>query len=203
LCIDHTLYRSEHPATSHSTTHLDPRDHAAFHTHGKALHFTPELQETAMDVVAFLLGHRLSYIAVHISARAWASECALRQQEENCTPALASYIEAVERVRRLASLSGRKTREQRHNVRTLSVVVSTDIQDLGWRGELASAGWTLLDYEDLELKQRFGAWLPEIMDGVIQSKAVAFVGTRGSAESTLAALRVHAWRRAPTELVYE
>lgn len=100
-------------------------------------------------------------------------------------------------------LAGKKTREQRHSVRALSVVVSTDIVDLGFKGELAAAGWTLLDYEDLELRQRWGTWLPEIMDGVVQSKAAAFVGTRGSPQSTLAALRVHSWRSGPTELVFE
>lgn len=100
-------------------------------------------------------------------------------------------------------VTGKKTREQRHSVRALSVVVSTDITDLGFKGELAAAGWTLLDYEDLELRQRFGdSWLPAVMDQVVQSKAAAFVGTRGSAESTVSALRVKAWRSGPTELVY-
>lgn len=204
LCMDHTLYRPMHPTTEHSTTHLDPRDHTAFHTHGKALHFTPELQETALDIVSFLLGHRSAFIAVHISAKAQMDECLLRgksSDDESCLPRVGDYVAAVERVRALTT-SGKRTREQRHHMKALSVVVSTDVTDLAFKGELASAGWTLLDYDDLELRQRFGAWLPEIMDAVVQSKATAFVGTRGSAQSTLSALRVHGWRSGPTELVY-
>ena len=202
FCIDHTLYRPEHPTTAHSTTHLDPRDHTAFHLHGKDLHFVPELQETALDVVAFLLGHRGPFMAVHISAEARAQECALRR-EEDCYPRISHYLEAVERVRTIAMTVGKKNREQRHSARALSIVVSTDIADLGFKGELAAAGWTLLDYEDLELRERFGNhWIPDVMDQVVQSKASAFVGTRGSPESTLSALRVKAWRSGPTELVY-
>lgn len=162
----------------------------------------PELQETALDVVAFLLGHRGPFMAVHISAEARAQECALRS-EEDCFPRVGHYTEAVERVRTIAMTMGKKNREQRHHVRALSVVVSTDVTDLGFKGELAAAGWTILDYEDMELRQRFGdSWLPAVMDQVVQSKAAAFVGTRGSPESTLSALRVRTWRSGPTELVY-
>lgn len=209
LCLDHTLYRPEHPTTAHSTTHLDPRDHTAFHTHGKALHYVPDLQDAALDLVAFVLGHRSPFIVVHIDAQAQAAECALRNDaDEDCrVPKLSRYLEAVERVLEIAIRSNggqgkKQSREQRHQVRALSVVVSTDVTDLGFKGELAAAGWSLLDFDDLEMKQRFGQWTPEIIEGVVQSKATAFVGTRGSSVSTLAALRVRSWRQGPTELVY-
>ncbi|GAA5850377.1 hypothetical protein JCM8547_001852 [Rhodosporidiobolus lusitaniae] len=202
FCIDHSLYRPEHPTTRHSTTHLDPRDHTAFFTHGKHLFFAPDVHETAGEVVAHHLGHHNPFLAVHISAKTRQSECKLLNQPEKCGIDLSDYSHAVDRVRHLvAAATHRKSREQRHSARTLSVVVSTDIKDLGFLGELVNLGWTLLDYDDLELRERFGAWAPELMDQAIESRAAGFVGTRGSPQSTLSALRVRTWRSGPTELV--
>ncbi|GAA6001302.1 hypothetical protein JCM10207_006598 [Rhodosporidiobolus poonsookiae] len=202
FCIDHSLYRPEHPTTRHSTTHLDPRDHTAFFTHGKHLHFAPDLSETAGDLVAHLVGHRSPFIAVHISVRARQSECRLLHQPTKCGVDLSEYAHAVDRIRHLvAAAVHRKSREQRHSARTLSVVVSTDVKDLGFLGELSNLGWTLLDYDDLELRERFGRWAPELMDQAIESRASGFVGTRGSPQSTLSALRVRTWRTGPTELI--
>lgn len=209
LCFDHTLYRPEHPTTSHTTTHLDPRDHTAFHTHGKALHYLPELQDAALDVVSFVLGNKAPFIAVHIDAKAQAAECALRHQdahaEADCAvPKLNTYVQAIERVRILAARGGSKkqSREQRVQARASSVLVTTDVTDLAFKGEIAGAGWTLLDFDDLELKQRLGQWPSAVIEGVVHSKAAAFVGTRGSSLSTLSALRVREWRSGPTELVF-
>jgi len=203
FCIDPTLYRPEHSTAMHVVGNgLDPRDHSAFHLFGKALHFTPELVESATDVASFMLGGG-QYISVHIDAAAHKRECALLAQPKHCTPLLAGYAEAVERVRHAAASSAahRKSRKERHHVRTLGVLVSTDVSDLGFLGELAGLGWTVLDYADLELRQRFGSFSAEVMDSVIHSRAVGFVGTRGSPEATLAALRVHSWRTGPVELL--
>lgn len=203
FCIDPSLYRPEHSTAMHVVGHgLDPRDHSAFHHFGKALHFTPELVESAADVASFMLGGG-QYISVHIDAAAHRRECALLDQPGHCTPLLAGYAEAVERVRHAAASSAahRKSRKERHHVRTLGVLVSTDVSDLAFLGELAGLGWTLMDYADLELRQRFGSFSAEVMDSAIHSRAVGFVGTRGSPEATLAALRVHSWRNGPVELL--
>ncbi|BGP32302.1 hypothetical protein JCM10296v2_004083 [Rhodotorula toruloides] len=202
FCIDHSLYRPEHPTTKHSTTHLDPRDHTAFFKHGRHLHFAADVHEAAGDIVAYLLGHRAPFIAVHISARAKASECRLLNQPDRCQPNLIEYQRAVDRVKHLvAQGAGRKSREHRHSARNLSIVVSTDVKDLAFLGELSNLGWTLLDYDDGELRERFGRWDPQVMDQAIESRSAAFVGTRGSPQSTLSALRVRTWRTGPTELI--
>lgn len=202
FCIDHTLYRPEHPTTKHSTTHLDPRDHTAFFKHGRHLHFAPEIHETAGEIVAHLLGHKHSFLAVHISASARASECKLLNEPDRCEANLLDYQRAVSRVKHVvAQTAGRKNRENRHAAKNLSVVVSTDIKDLAFLGELANLGWTVLDYEDLEIRERFGRWDPQLMDQAIESRASGFVGTRGSAQSTISALRVRTWRSGPTELI--
>lgn len=206
LCIDSSLHRPEHPTTLHSTTHLDPRDHSAFFSHGRHLHFNRTIHELAGNVVSHLLGHRNPFLAVHISAHARASECRLLNQLDNCEPVIETYSHAVERIKHLMTLANgsaghRKSREHRHSTRALSVVVSTDIQDLAFIGELTNLGWTVLDYEDLELREKFGAWSPEVLTMAIESRATGFVGTRGSPQSTLSALRVRTWHKGPTELV--
>jgi hypothetical protein len=160
------------------------------------------VHETAGDVVAHLLGHHNPFLAVHISSKARQSECLFLNEPEKCGVDLSDYTHAVDRVRHLvAAATHRKSREQRHSARTLSVVVSTDVKDLGFLGELSNLGWTLLDYDDLEIRERFGAWAPELMDQAIESRASGFVGTRGSSQSTLSALRVRTWRSGATELV--
>ncbi|GAA5979773.1 hypothetical protein JCM5350_002044 [Sporobolomyces pararoseus] len=206
LCIDSSLHRPEHPTTLHSTTHLDPRDHSAFFSHGRHLHFNRTIHELAGNVVAHLLGHRNHFLAVHISARARASECRLLNQLDNCEPVIEHYSHAVERIKHLLTLANgsaghRKSREHRHSTRALSVVVSTDIQDLAFIGELTNLGWTVLDYEDLELREKFGTWSPEVLTSAIESRAAGYVGTRGSSQSTLSALRVRTWHKGPTELI--
>ncbi|GAA5894253.1 O-fucosyltransferase family protein [Sporobolomyces salmoneus] len=176
LCIDSSLHRPEHPTTLHTTTHLDPRDHSAFFSHGRHLHFNRTIHDLAGNVVSHLLGHRNHFLAVHISARARASECRLLNQLDHCEPILEHYTHAVERIKHLLTLANgsaghRKSREH------------------------------LLDYEDLELREKFGTWSPEVLTSAIESRAAGFVGTRGSSQSTLSALRVRTWHKGPTELL--
>ncbi|SGY20900.1 BQ5605_C016g08165 [Microbotryum silenes-dioicae] len=203
MCIDPSLYRPDHPSTTITSDVIEAKDYTAFFSHGRHLYFAAELQETAMDIASFVLGHRGPYISVHISAAAQKARCELEQKPEECEPSIAKYVEGVDEVRNLAvaGYKSGKNREHRHSTKSLSVLVSTDISDLGFRGELASLGWTLLEYEDLELVQRFGAWSPEIMDGVIHSSAKGFVGTKGSPKSIVGALRTQAWRQGPTRFV--
>ncbi|SCV72166.1 BQ2448_4860 [Microbotryum intermedium] len=203
MCIDPSLYRPDHPSTTITSDVIDAKDYTAFFSHGRHLYFTSELQETAMDIASFVLGHRGPYIAVHISAAAQKARCELEQKPGECEPSIAKYVEGVEEMRNLAmaGLKSGKNREHRHSTKSLSVLVSTDIVDLGFRGDLASLGWTLLEYEDLELVQRYGAWSPEIMDGVIHSSAKAFVGTKGSPKSIVAALRTQVWRQGPIRFI--
>ncbi|KAK4054477.1 hypothetical protein OIV83_000971 [Microbotryomycetes sp. JL201] len=196
LCFDHTLYR---PQVGWSNPSLELDAHPAFEEHGSALHFLPELQETALDLAAHILNHRGPYIAVDVSEAARRVVCA---EQESCGELrLLPFLEAVERARHLAVRSVGKSREQRHNVRALSVLVTTDVTDISFKGEIAAAGWTLVDYDDLEIRQKFGQWLPQVMDPVLHSKAVAFVGSKGSSQSLLSALRVKKWRGGHVDLV--
>ncbi|KAM0791363.1 hypothetical protein ACM66B_005828 [Microbotryomycetes sp. NB124-2] len=196
LCFDHTLYR---PQVGWANPSLELADHPAFEEHGSALHFLPELQETALDIAAYFLNHRGAYIAVDVSEAARRAVCA---EQEGCGELrLLPYLEAVERARHLAVRSVGKSREQRHNVRALSVLVTTDVTDISFKGEIAAAGWTLVDYDDLEMRQRFGQWMPQVMDPVLHSKAAAFAGSKGSSQSLLSALRVKKWRGGHVDLV--
>ncbi|KAL8281077.1 hypothetical protein RQP46_006435 [Phenoliferia psychrophenolica] len=193
FCVDHSLFH-----TASVTAHLDQYEHTAFRAHGQQLHFTRELSEAAGDVVAFVIGHRGPFVAVHISS---STDCAKR--DGVCSYSLQHYMAAVDRVRSLAgAAAGRKvTREQRHHIRALSVLVTTDISDLGFLGEITNLGWSLLDRSDMGVRQRVGAYAPDIIESVIHSLASAAVGTKDCSVSKLAALRVRAWKNGPAELV--
>lgn len=148
-----------------------------------------------------MLGHRGPFVSVHISATA---DCIKRDGDSGpCSYSLLKYMASVERVRVLAgAAAGRKTtREQRHQIRALNVLVSTDVTDIGFLGEIVNLGWSLLDHSDGEIRQRYGAHAPDIIESVVHSRAAAFVGTKDCSESKLAALRVRAWRTGPVELV--
>lgn len=204
FCVDHSLFHTVSTGAAQTTAHLDQYEHTAFRAHGVALRFVSELEEVGADIVSFVLGHRGPFVGVHISARA---DCFGNQRESSeCVHWLPRYVDAVERIRILAaqvlgSATGRKTREQRHHVRALNVLVTTDVTDIGFLGEIVNMGWTLLDHNDLELRQRYGPWDPAVIESVVSSRAVGFVGTKACSESTLTALRVRAWRAGPVELI--
>ncbi|KAK4703499.1 hypothetical protein P7C70_g2715, partial [Phenoliferia sp. Uapishka_3] len=197
FCADHSLFH-----TADVSTHLDQYDHTAFRTHGTELHFTKELDDVGRDVVAFVLGHRGPFVAVHISQSA--TDCVKGDGEEmKCSYSLSKYIASVERIRVLVgAAAGRKTsREQRHQIRALSVVVSTNVRDIAFLGEIVNLGWSLLDHNDGDIRQKYGEYPADVVDGVVHSLATAFVGTLGSSESRLGALRVRSWRNGPVELI--
>lgn len=195
FCVDHSLFH-----TASVVSHLDQYEHTAFRSHGEKLRFNHDLDEVGGDVVAFVLGHRAPFVVVHISARA---DCVRADGSSDgpCTYSLLKYVTSVERVRVLAGAAGRKTREQRHQIRALNVLVTTDITDIAFLGEIVNLGWSLLDHHDHEVGLRFGKWAPSIVESVVHSRAAAFVGTKDTSESTIAALRVRAWRNGPVELV--
>ncbi|KAI5480770.1 hypothetical protein MNV49_007176 [Pseudohyphozyma bogoriensis] len=205
FCVDHSLFHTTSSSRASSHAHLDQYEHTAFKAHGVALRFVPELDDVANDVISFVLGEKQPFVGAHISA---SGECFKGNKDASgCIRQLLRYVEAVDRVRALSAKRHggnhgmKKTREHRHSARTLPVIVTTDVTDIGFLGEIVNLGWTLLDYNDLEVRQHFGTWPREVIESVVQSKASGFVGTKDCPESTLDALRVRAWKNGAVELL--
>ncbi|RSH80169.1 hypothetical protein EHS25_007274 [Saitozyma podzolica] len=73
------------------------------------------------------------------------------------------------------------------------VVFTTDEQDPAWRDPLLMLGWHFVDHEVARSAERFGYWLPTVLDTVILARATGFLGSAPSTMSILAYRRVVDW----------
>jgi len=61
-----------------------------------------------------------------------------------------------------------------------------------WWEDVVAQGWFRVDHS--ETVEIYGAWYPVLIDAVIQSSGVGFVGTDRSTMSILARRRVQSWQ---------
>ncbi|GFZ47020.1 hypothetical protein JCM24511_04246 [Saitozyma sp. JCM 24511] len=73
------------------------------------------------------------------------------------------------------------------------IIFTTDEPDPDWRAPLLSYGWHFVDHDAMETGDKFGHWLPTLLDNVILSRATGFLGTHGSTMSIIAMRRVIDW----------
>lgn len=81
------------------------------------------------------------------------------------------------------------------------VLVMSDEKDEGWWESVRAQGWTAVDHWMLRTAEEHGGWYPVIMDAVLQSMAVGFVGTDQSTFSHMARRRVEDWNNGVTRMV--
>lgn len=102
--------------------------------------------------------------------------------------AYAAYFEAVNKM-------------QAVHRRPLPVIVTTDSDEPGLLAATDAAGWFRVDHDKLNTAIDLGPWYPSLVDMVLLSSAKAFVGTRSSTMSSLAAARVIDWHQGTAILV--
>ncbi|KAK7058451.1 hypothetical protein VNI00_002085 [Paramarasmius palmivorus] len=71
------------------------------------------------------------------------------------------------------------------------VVMTSDERNETWWKEVAEQGWFWPDHS--KTKETYGDWYPPLIDAVIQSRGIGFVGTDRSTMSLIAKRRVEAW----------
>jgi hypothetical protein len=54
-------------------------------------------------------------------------------------------------------------------------------------------GWAFVNHTEEATVERYGEWYPPLLDTVIQSRAVGFVGTKSSTFSLIGERRVQDW----------
>ena len=89
-------------------------------------------------------------------------------------------------------------------VRPTRVVMTGDESDEAWWEDVAARGWHRLRHqgEAKELgSEEYGNWYPVLMDAVVQSMAIGFVGTEESTFSHIARRRVVDWNRGVARMV--
>jgi len=79
------------------------------------------------------------------------------------------------------------------------VIMTSDEDDLAWWADVAKEGFKYPDHTKTE--EEYGRWYPLLIDAVIQSNGIGFVGTSGSTMSDMAMRRCQSWHGGVTRTV--
>ncbi|KXN88805.1 hypothetical protein AN958_06674 [Leucoagaricus sp. SymC.cos] len=183
LCYDYLYY-----VCAHQPFEFEFDYSPAWRFVGQHLRWTPRLETIADIYVRATLGtpegsETPPYIGIHIrhgDFKNWCGEVPV----EDCFASISVINRRVEEV---------KTEIQESRGLTVNhVIVTSDERDPLWWEQVANQGWYRVDHSGTA--DRYGAWYPVLIDAVIQSGGIGFVGTDRSTMSILARRRVQSWR---------
>lgn len=165
------------------------------------------------------------YISVHIRRGDFEQHCpgrlGFQRDKSGCFTPLTIFAEAVESVRQelLHSPSSSLSKDQ---IRNLPVIIFSDepkrtsewflgrfhrangTSETWWSIVHDELKWLSIDHEaaGVDTVKKWGYWYPILVDSVLMSNAVGFVGTKMSTYSLLAGKRVERWNRGPMRLIH-
>ncbi|OBZ78852.1 hypothetical protein A0H81_00084 [Grifola frondosa] len=107
------------------------------------------------------------------------------------------------------SAYARRVREVQEELRDLGVnathvIMTSDEEDERWWDEVSAQGWLRINHTRENTEERFGDWGPwymVVLDAVVQSLGVGFVGTDRSTFSIMARRRVIDWNGGVSRMV--
>ncbi|KAI0770948.1 hypothetical protein BD413DRAFT_626744 [Trametes elegans] len=160
-------------------------------------HWTESLQDLARGYLRrmFRLAEGAAippYIAIHARRGDFAGWCGDVPREE-CFAPLGAFARRVAEVQ--------EALRARHGVYVSHVVMTGDERDQVWWQAVEERGWLRVDHDTERTAERFGKWYPVVLDAVVQSMSVGFVGTDRSTFSHMARRRVEDWNHGVTRLV--
>ncbi|KIY64954.1 hypothetical protein CYLTODRAFT_380189 [Cylindrobasidium torrendii FP15055 ss-10] len=160
----------------------------AWRSIGSNLHFTEEMIAMATNNLrhAFGLSSLQSlppFVSVHVRRGDF--------KDIGFAP-LADYEVAVEEVIWELELQG---------IRDPEVFVSSDEKSAEFWEDVEGMGWTRYDHDEQKTEEKYGEWIPPIIDTVMHSLASGFVGSGQSTYSLIAQRRVEDWHEGPTRIV--
>jgi len=190
LCFDYLYY----------TCALKPfefdRDYSpAWRYAGQYFRWTTALQDLADQYVRQAIGSDDDepippFIAIHIRHGDFSNWC-FGYTDEECFAPLPVIARRVEEVK--AELLEKKGIVVRH------VLMTSDERNATWWQQVTELGWFMPDHS--QTKEIYGDWYPVLIDAVIQSSGIGFVGTDRSTMSILAKRRVESWYDGVTRMV--
>ncbi|KAF7985920.1 hypothetical protein HWV62_43834 [Athelia sp. TMB] len=137
------------------------------------------------------------FVTVHIRRRDFGGWCD-GQSLEDCFASLDTYAVRVREVQ--AELQARPEFAERG---PFKVIVTSDEIDPEWWAQVRQRGWLFVDHtpagENTEAKH--GVWFSALIDMVIPSLGMGYVGTDASTMSLLARRRVEEWNGGVTRMV--
>jgi len=190
LCYDYLYYACTNQPTEYEFDYGAAWAHVVQH-----LHWREELEHIAEAVVRRTIGVEAGqptppWITIHVRHDDFLDYCGDFSPEE-CFAPLPTIARRVKEVQE--ELLWRKGLVVSH------VFVTSDEKDLKWWADVNSMGWYRIDHS--RTAQLFGGWYPLLIDAVIQSNGMGFVGNDLSTMSTLARRRVDTWHGGATRIV--
>jgi len=181
LCYDYLYYVS-----ANQPFEFDFDYSPAWRFVGKHMHWFPPLQNLAELYIRRAIGAPEDgptppWIAIHMRHGDFKVFCS--DDPSACFPSLSVISRRVEEVK--AELL------QRKGIVVNNVIMTSDERDPSWWDGVKAQGWFAIDHNNTV--ERFGPWYPVLIDAVIQSTGVGFVGTDKSTMSIMARRRVESW----------
>ncbi|KAJ6575269.1 hypothetical protein B0H19DRAFT_635080 [Mycena capillaripes] len=190
LCYDYLYYVS-----AHQPFEMEYDYSPAWRYVGQYMHWTPALEKLADDYVRRALGIQENgtippFISMHVRHHDFEVWCGGVPVQE----CFATLPVIARRVREVQD----EVRE-RTGIAVNHVVMTSDERNATWWQEVAEMGWFTPDHS--QTKELYGEWYPLLIDAVIQSQGIGFVGTDRSTMSIVAGRRVASWQKGPYRLV--
>ncbi|THH00918.1 hypothetical protein EW145_g7012 [Phellinidium pouzarii] len=161
---------------------------------GTHAHWTSQIEGIATSLVRQTFNLSASealppFISIHVRHGDFGNYCS----NDACFAPLSAFAVRVEEVKR-------ELRE-RKGVEVERVLMTSDERDAGWWASIREMGWEWVDHGELKTEETYGRWYPVLLDAVVQSLGVGFVGTDRSTMSLIAQRRVEDWRGGVTREV--
>ncbi|KAF9270633.1 hypothetical protein L218DRAFT_976349 [Marasmius fiardii PR-910] len=159
------------------------------------MHWNPRLAKLADEYVNRALGMSENepmpqYIGVHVRHNDFQDWCS-GMPLYDCFAKLPVIARRVQEVK--------DELLEKRGIRVNHVVMTSDERNETWWKEVADLGWKWPDHS--ETKEKYGDWYPPLIDAVIQSRGIGFVGTDRSTMSVIAKRRVETWYKGVSRLV--
>ncbi|KDQ63267.1 hypothetical protein JAAARDRAFT_29286 [Jaapia argillacea MUCL 33604] len=124
------------------------------------------------------------YIGIHFRRGDFLNYCP-EHSENGCFAPLTTFSERVAEIQQ-------KLFEQK-GIRVSHVIMTSDEKDPSWWDEVTAMGWSRVDHVGEGTAEKYGLWYPVLIDAVIQSSGLGFVGTDKSTMTLIAQRRVEDW----------
>ncbi|ETW87012.1 hypothetical protein HETIRDRAFT_307790 [Heterobasidion irregulare TC 32-1] len=124
------------------------------------------------------------YVGIHIRHGDFINYCG-ETPKEDCFASLSVVARRVQEVQDEV--------QERYGYRPERVVMLSDEREPGWWDAVRLLGWYTPDHIAEDTTAKYGRWYPLLIDAVIQSSGIGFVGTDTSTMSVLARRRVQDW----------
>ncbi|KAH9931279.1 uncharacterized protein B0H18DRAFT_990914 [Fomitopsis serialis] len=138
-------------------------------------------------------GHEIPpYITVHARRGDFADWCGGVSREQ-CFPPLSAFAQRVFEVQ--------NELRSRQGIEVTRVIMTGNEKDPNWWNSVHELGWLKVDHDLERTVELYGKWYPVILDAIIQSRGIGFVGTDRSTFSSLARRRVAEWNNGAVRTV--